>query len=55
MYITLFVVDLRVTHPDRCIPMATIERLAEEVYLTYYETSALTQHGLKTCFDNGVS
>jgi hypothetical protein len=32
-----------------------VERLAEEVQLTYYETSALTQDGLKTCFDNGVS
>ena len=55
MYITLFVVDLRVAHPDRCIPMTTIERLAKEVQLTYYETSASKQHGLKTCFDNGVN
>lgn len=46
--------DLRVTHPDRCIPMTTIERLAKEVNLDYYETSALTQAGLKTCFDNGI-
>ena len=41
--------------PDTCIPVATIEQLATELELAYYETSALTQDGVKTCFDNGVS
>jgi hypothetical protein len=41
--------------PDTCIPVATIEQLATELELAYYETSALTHDGVKTCFDNGVS
>ena len=35
--------------------MATIQQLAKKIDLDYYETSAVTRHGLKTCFDNGVS
>ena len=55
MYIPLFVVDLRVTHPEKCIPMTTIKRLAKTFNLDYYETSALTQDGIKKCIANGVS
>ena len=55
MYIPLFVVDLRVTDSEKCIPMTTIEQLAKKFNLDYYETSALTQDGLNKCIDNGVS
>jgi hypothetical protein len=55
MYILLFVVDLRGIHPEKCIPMTTIERLAKKFNLDYYEMSALTQKGLHKCIDNGVS
>jgi len=29
--------------------------MAKKLKLHYQETSSLTQHGLKECFDNGVS
>ncbi|CAC5402034.1 RAC1 [Mytilus coruscus] len=46
--------DLRTSNPDACISRTEIEKIAKEAGLEYYETSALTQDGLKPCFDSAI-
>ncbi|XP_063406880.1 ras-related C3 botulinum toxin substrate 1-like [Mytilus trossulus] len=47
--------DLRDSSKDTCIAKEEAESFASDHRMPYYETSALTQKGLKSCFDNTVS
>ena len=53
--LSLFFKDLRKSDPDKCIPRSDIEAKAKQLRLPYCETSALTQEGLKECFEQAVS
>lgn len=51
----LLFLDCRKNSNETCIPLAQINETAKSLNLKYVETSALTQHQIKYCFEVSVA